>query len=237
MFQCHACLRRTLRALVDDIHPQWSSHLPSPTQRLRRFSVRYLSQTPSTGASSAVAHSERETRDSSSKYYGVNYPEGYKAFFNDSFQKEQRGTWDPKERKQNDRIRTQQRTLHSSYARNKAQGATKDGSITTGPQASKVVALSGDQKDAQVRRELQFLPDPLRLAGRVKAALQKGDEEKAVLLTQKASKMMSCTVSWNHLIDYQMSKGHVVPAMKTYNDVRRRACISYFANADSIPCR
>jgi len=221
MFQCHACLRRTLRILVDDLHPQWPSQLPPRTQRLRKPSVRYFSQTPRTGAFTAVAHSERGTINTESISAKLDYPEGYNDFFDESFQKEEQGTWNPKERKQNDRIRAQQRTLHSSYARSKAQQVSNDGARNTRPSTGKAVTLSSDQKEAQIRRELQFLPDPLQLAGRVKAALKKGDEEKAVLLTQKASKMMSCTVSWNHLIDYQMSKGHVVPAMKTYNDVRR----------------
>jgi len=79
-------------------------------------------------------------------------------------------------------------------------------------------------KEREIRRELDLPPDPLQHAEHVKSALKNGDEEKTFMLTQKASKKMPCTVSWNHLIDNQMSKGHVVPAMKTYHGVRPDMC-------------
>jgi pentatricopeptide repeat protein len=36
-----------------------------------------------------------------------------------------------------------------------------------------------------------------------------------------ASKTIKCTVSWNHLIDWQLSKGKINGAIRIYNEVCR----------------
>ena len=75
---------------------------------------------------------------------------------------------------------------------------------------------------AQLDRELQWLPDPLKLADKTKYYLQRGTEyevRKAMALVRHASKKMSCTVSWNHVIHYYMTQGHVNTAVKCYNEV------------------
>ncbi|KAG9547831.1 hypothetical protein KCV01_g23962, partial [Aureobasidium melanogenum] len=74
----------------------------------------------------------------------------------------------------------------------------------------KVRIPTEDQEDAKmpnmnlalekkIRRELQYLPDPLKLADHVRGVLKKGDVEKALGLTRIASKDMECIVSWNHI--------------------------------------
>jgi len=88
---------------------------------------------------------------------------------------------------------------------------------------SKDGIFNGDtfnQKDLE--RELVWLRDPLKLAARVVALLRHGDDDydKAFALVRLASKKMECTVSWNHLIDYDMHKARVSAAVKTYNEVR-----------------
>lgn len=61
--------------------------------------------------------------------------------------------------------------------------------------------------------------DPVKLAEYARKALKGDDFETALAVVRAASKGLSCTVSWNHLIDWQMSKGKMNAALKTYNEV------------------
>ena len=70
-----------------------------------------------------------------------------------------------------------------------------------------------------LKEELRWLRDPLKLAERVVALLRKDEFQKALELVRLASKDIQCTVSWNHLVDYEMSKGRVTNASKIYNEV------------------
>ncbi|MCJ1401093.1 hypothetical protein MMC11_004305 [Xylographa trunciseda] len=76
---------------------------------------------------------------------------------------------------------------------------------------------------AELEKELQHLPDPLKLADHTLYLLRKDEHIKALDIVRHASRTMPCTVSWNHIIDYDMSKGRVTPAMKTYNEMKKRA--------------
>jgi hypothetical protein len=70
-----------------------------------------------------------------------------------------------------------------------------------------------------LRKELQFLNDPLKLAALVRKRLKDGEFDKTLSMIRAASKDLQCTVSWNHLIDWQLSKGKMNAALKTYNEV------------------
>ena len=70
-----------------------------------------------------------------------------------------------------------------------------------------------------VEKELSYLGDPLKLANQVCKLLVQDKFDDAELLVQTASKHHPCTVSWNHLINWQLSKGKVNDALKTYNEV------------------
>ncbi|KAL8733436.1 MAG: hypothetical protein Q9166_002062 [cf. Caloplaca sp. 2 TL-2023] len=72
-------------------------------------------------------------------------------------------------------------------------------------------------------RELLYLRDPLKLAENTIALLRNNDNEKALELVRMASKKIQCTVSWNHLVDYEMSKGRIQKAVKIYNEMKKRA--------------
>ena len=72
---------------------------------------------------------------------------------------------------------------------------------------------------AELEKELLYLPDPLKLAENTLNLLRQDEHIKALEIVRYASRKMPCTVSWNHIIDYDMSKGRVTPAMKTYNEV------------------
>ncbi|CAG8971324.1 hypothetical protein HYALB_00005942 [Hymenoscyphus albidus] len=64
--------------------------------------------------------------------------------------------------------------------------------------------------------------DPLKLAEYIRKTLQRNDFETALAVVRAASRGLTCIVSWNHLIDWQMSKGKMKGALKTYNEMKKR---------------
>jgi hypothetical protein len=76
-----------------------------------------------------------------------------------------------------------------------------------------------DDKQYQLRRHLKFLKDPLLLAGHIRKCLQDDNFDTAQETVRAASKDVQCTVSWNHLIEWQLSKGKMNAALHTYNEV------------------
>lgn len=75
--------------------------------------------------------------------------------------------------------------------------------------------------DFVVRKHLEYVKDPLKLAEFTRTTLRSGDFDTAQDVVRAASKSMQCTVSWNHLIDYQLEQHKMNAAIKTYNEVRR----------------
>lgn len=82
-----------------------------------------------------------------------------------------------------------------------------------------IARLVFDEKS--LREELKYLGDPLKLAEYIDDLLRKNAFDKAVELVRMASKSIPCTVSWNHLINYELSLGRVNGAVKLYNEVNR----------------
>lgn len=72
---------------------------------------------------------------------------------------------------------------------------------------------------AVLQRHQTYANDPLKLAEFVRKSLRGDDWDTAVSLVRAASKHIQCTVSWNHLIDWELSKGKMNAALKTYNEV------------------
>jgi pentatricopeptide repeat protein len=69
------------------------------------------------------------------------------------------------------------------------------------------------------RRELQYLKDPLEVAGFVKQELGKDRVSEMLQLVRMASHSMQCVVSWNHIIDYYAANERVSDALRVYNEV------------------
>ena len=80
---------------------------------------------------------------------------------------------------------------------------------------------------AALEKELRYLRDPMKLADYTVSLLRKDEDEKAYELVKMSSKNMACTVSWNHLMDYEMAKGRVANAMKIYNDVQLQSTLHF----------
>jgi hypothetical protein len=68
-------------------------------------------------------------------------------------------------------------------------------------------------------QQLRYLKDPLKLADHVRKTLLRDDFETAQKVVRAASRDVQCVVSWNHLVDWQLSKGFMNAAIKTYNEV------------------
>ncbi|KAI8936886.1 hypothetical protein NX059_006122 [Plenodomus lindquistii] len=73
------------------------------------------------------------------------------------------------------------------------------------------------------KRELRYLQDPLELAEFVSKELRKDKVDEMLQLVIMASHSMECVVSWNHIVDYYLTKGRVNDALKVYNDMKKRA--------------
>ena len=73
---------------------------------------------------------------------------------------------------------------------------------------------------AALEKELRWLRDPMKLSEHTVTLLRKDEYQKALELVRMSSRTMACTVSWNHMLDYEMYKGRVSNAMKIYNHVR-----------------
>lgn len=71
-------------------------------------------------------------------------------------------------------------------------------------------------------KELEWLPDRVKLAEHVHYVLRCNDPEKALNLCRLASKKEEVIVSWNHVVDWFMQKNRVAEALKTYNEMKKR---------------
>ncbi|CAG8959434.1 hypothetical protein HYFRA_00001332 [Hymenoscyphus fraxineus] len=82
------------------------------------------------------------------------------------------------------------------------------------------------QAEQRMGRVLSKYPvygsDPLKLAEYIRQTLQEDNFDKALAVVRAASRGLTCIVSWNHLIDWQMSKGKMNAALKTYNEMKKR---------------
>ncbi|KAF1812980.1 hypothetical protein P152DRAFT_513983 [Eremomyces bilateralis CBS 781.70] len=93
----------------------------------------------------------------------------------------------------------------------------KDGS---GPNA---VVRRPSHNPKSLEAELRWLKDPVRLADHVQRLLLLSEVSKATEMIHLASKTQKCTVPWNLLLDHLMRSGKVNEAMKTFNDMKKRA--------------
>ncbi|UKZ78217.1 hypothetical protein TrVFT333_005952 [Trichoderma virens FT-333] len=69
-----------------------------------------------------------------------------------------------------------------------------------------------------VKKELQHMDDPWKIAQYVEKALAKDRFDEALLLTKTAGKEQQVVVAWNHLINYLLGKQQLKNAIKLYND-------------------
>ena len=73
-----------------------------------------------------------------------------------------------------------------------------------------------------LRKELQYLTDPIKLAEHVDYVLRCKQPDRALDLCRLASKHMPCTVSWNHVVSWYMGNKQISKAMDIYNEMKKR---------------
>jgi len=83
---------------------------------------------------------------------------------------------------------------------------------------------SSTDLDKQMRYELQFLTDPLKLASAVLDKLRNNEIDSALSLVRASEKgrdgrPVDNLVSWNHIIDWLMSQGNPSESWRVYNEV------------------
>ncbi|KAK4898059.1 hypothetical protein LTR27_004445 [Elasticomyces elasticus] len=118
--------------------------------------------------------------------------------------------------------------LNAAQLRHSAKLSTTDPFVPIVRRTNVDVSESGEKeltasRDRAIRKELQWLTDPAKLADHVHYVLRCDNPEKALELVRMASNKMQCVVSWNHCLDYFMKDGKVAEAMKVYNDMKKRA--------------
>ncbi|KAK4570319.1 hypothetical protein LTR86_002399 [Recurvomyces mirabilis] len=86
--------------------------------------------------------------------------------------------------------------------------------------AEKRIAVTSSR---HIRKELEWLKDPAKLAEHVHYTLRCNEPEKAMELCRTASKDMQCVVSWNHVVDWNMKQGRIQDGLKVYNEMKKRA--------------
>ena len=70
-------------------------------------------------------------------------------------------------------------------------------------------------------KKLKVIDDPFHIGQAVVASLKKDQFDNALALTEKASRTMNVVVSWNAILAYQLGKGEIKTAFKTFNNVSR----------------
>ncbi|TQS37315.1 hypothetical protein Golomagni_02215 [Golovinomyces magnicellulatus] len=79
--------------------------------------------------------------------------------------------------------------------------------------------------DTRSNVHISLRNDPLKLADYIRRVLNKGNFELALTTVREASRKIQCVVSWNHLIDWLMSKGKMRAAFKIFQEMKKRANI------------
>jgi len=77
-----------------------------------------------------------------------------------------------------------------------------------------------EREEKDLRIELRWLGDPLKLSQHIEKLLRQQNWDKALALVRLSERGAAQTVSWNHLLNYQMRTGQVKSAIKLYNEVR-----------------
>ena len=189
MFYCTTCLRRCLRDLAGDAFNSAIAQRPYSASLVAHKAGRVTHSSSKSYATAASAYLDR--RESEEDGTGQAAP---------TIGRSGRARW------RQDLTERSPRKHPSATTPFKEDGSSE---LSRVPQFDRAV----------LEKELRYLHDPLKLADHTINLLKKDEYHKALELVKMSSRNMSCTVSWNHLMDYEMYKGRVSNALKIYNDV------------------
>lgn len=114
------------------------------------------------------------------------------------------------------------RTTSSNTSSNTTTTGNNTNTTNTNTKTNPDPSLS-PQLERAVKKELVYLSDPLKHAHHVRQTLRSNEYDKAVALCRIASRDMQVIVSWNHMIDWLLVRSEVKLALKTYNEMKKRA--------------
>ncbi|KAJ6172584.1 hypothetical protein N7470_001651 [Penicillium chermesinum] len=82
----------------------------------------------------------------------------------------------------------------------------------------------GDYPDRKIiLRDLEWLEDPASLERHTGRLLENGKVERAAEMVREAQRrQMRCVVSWNRIIEFCAKLGHMKPALRFFNDMKKR---------------
>lgn len=83
-----------------------------------------------------------------------------------------------------------------------------------------VVSKGTDER--ALKKELEWLKDPVKFADHVHYTLRSNDVGKAINLCRLASKQMPCVVAWNHVINWHVRNQKLNAAIDIYNEMKKR---------------
>ena len=81
-----------------------------------------------------------------------------------------------------------------------------------------------EREEKDLRIELKWLGDPLKLSDHVNKLLRQDNFDKALALVRLSDRGAAHTVSWNHLLNHQMRNGQAKSAIKLFNEACKDSC-------------
>lgn len=251
MLECNSCLLRCLQAIAGDVLPGAAPALRAGLRNSRQnarvghrgyatASVTYRQQyTPqAVGRSEESYREHRPTRNNGKRQDShkqqdsaqvgrrrdgtdkEQHPVQHAEQRQDSFKKKY--TFQDNAKGEVPSWRKEQEDRHKLQNRRRKVEPTNTDAITSANEAEYKSNLS-PQMERAVKKELVYLKDPLKHANHVKQTLRENDLDKALALCRIASKDMQVIVSWNHTIDYLLARRELKLALKTYNEMKKRA--------------
>lgn len=200
VLSCYACLRHCLRAVTH------RAPLAPPNALVRRA---HLQRLPSRALTLALQRRRSYATDVERQ------PDAFDVAYNAP--KEPKPRDETKEYYQSGAFKRHRTIPYYESKQRKELNDAKDLSLARPDHADFSPA-----RKRNLEKELAWYgKDPLRLANSVKKRLDKGRDAEVLDVVRLASKTMDCTVSWNHLIDHYMARGHVNQGLKVYNEVRQ----------------
>ncbi|KAL8823712.1 MAG: hypothetical protein Q9170_008328 [Blastenia crenularia] len=232
MLNCKACIRRCIHTIFADVlHDSRESRLqqqlasgfrrglsPASKRRGYRSAASPWSSSYTKSAQRAnIFTTRRQTTQATERVEGLSLPPLFPPRYGGH---EKTNSWDVETHKVQAERRegAKPRDLIRKHGSDKHAGHDRPGTI----RKTKDFDLE-PRRRLQLGKELLYLQDPLKLAENTIGLLRNDDDEKALEIVRMASKRSSCTVSWNHIIDYNMAKGRVQQAVKIYNEMKKRA--------------
>ncbi|KAI0128495.1 hypothetical protein BJ170DRAFT_621810 [Xylariales sp. AK1849] len=130
-------------------------------------------------------------------------------------------------------LETNRATLRKCFPPKSSPGARTHATASIVAKERKGTTLTEDDDDnpkrrvsksaeSAVKKQLQYLDDPLFIAQQVQRTLARDRFEEAALLVRNASRKYKVPVSWNHLIEYQLRNHRLHAAIKLYNEMKKR---------------